>query len=385
MFFLTIDTNMAVIIQEVKTKWQLYKFVTFYNELYKDCEFACPRLIFDEMNTFNRKKNPSYDVCESVEYLAYRDGKIVGRVAGIINRVANERWGVNKVRFGWLDFIDDMEVSRALLDAVARWGKSKGMNVLNGPVGFTDWDYEGLLIEGYEYLAPVASLYNFPYYQKHLEAYGLTKEADWIEYQFPKPHQVTERMARMAKIVAERSHVHIEKVHNPKELTEKFGMQYMDVLNEAYQKLYNFQPMTQRQKEYYRDMYFPLLNFDFVSIVANEQNECVAVGLGMPDISMAVRKCHGRLFPFGWYHILRALKAKQLERFDLLLIGVRPDYQDKGVTSLIMNDFVPYLKQYNVQILETTSMLETNNKILSFFDGYERKQHKRRRAYEKSI
>lgn len=385
MFFLTIDTNMAVIIQEVKTKWQLYKFVTFYNKLYKDCEFACPRLIFDEMNTFNHKKNPSYDVCESVEYLAYRDGKLVGRVAGIINRVANERWGVNKVRFGWLDFIDDMEVSRALLDAVARWGKSKGMNVLNGPVGFTDWDYEGLLIEGYEYLAPVASLYNFPYYQKHLEAYGLTKETDWIEYQFPKPHQVTERMARMAKIVAERSHVRIEKVHNPKELTEKFGMQYMDVLNAAYQKLYNFQPMTQRQKEYYRDMYFPLLNFDFVSIVANEQNECVAVGLGMPDISMAVRKCHGRLFPFGWYHILRALKAKQLERFDLLLIGVRPDYQDKGVTSLIMNDFVPYLKQYNVQILETTSMLETNNKILSFFDGYERKQHKRRRAYEKSI
>jgi len=385
MFFLTIHSNMAVIIQEVKTKWQLYKFVTFYNNLYKDCEFACPRLIFDELNTFNRKKNPSYDVCESVEYLAYRDGKIVGRVAGIINRVANERWGVNKVRFGWLDFIDDMEISRALLDAVVRWGKSKGMNELNGPVGFTDWDYEGLLIEGFEYLAPVASLYNYPYYQKHLEAYGLKKEADWIEYQFPKPHQVNERMARMAKIVAERSHVHIEKVHNPKELTEKFGMQYMDVLNEAYRKLYNFQPMTQRQKEYYRDMYFPLLNFDFVSIVANEQNECVAVGLGMPDISMAVRKCHGRLFPFGWYHILKALKAKQLERFDLLLIGVRPDYQDKGVTSLIMNDFIPYLKQYNVQILETTSMLETNNKILSFFDGYERKQHKRRRAYEKTI
>lgn len=376
---------MAVIIQEVKTKWQLYKFVKFYNDLYKDCEFACPRLILDEMSTFNRKKNPSYDVCESIEYLAYRDGKIVGRIAGIINRVANERWGVNKVRFGWFDFIDDPEVSRALLDAVVRWGKTKGMNELNGPVGFTDWDYEGLLIEGFEYLAPIASLYNFPYYQKHLESYGLAKEADWIEYQFPKPHEVPERMARMAKIVAERSHVHIEKVHTTKELTEKFGMQYMDVLDAAYRKLYNFQPMTLRQKEHYRDMYFPLLNFDFVSIVANEQNECVAVGLGMPDISVAVRKCHGRLFPFGWYHILRALKAKQLERFDLLLIGVRPDYQDKGVTSLIMNDFVPYLKQYNVQILETTSMLETNNKVLSFFDGFERKQHKRRRAYEMSI
>ena len=276
---------MAIILQEVKTKWQQYKFAKFGNDLYKDCEEFCPHLLLDEMNTFNPAKDPSYDVCESVQYLAYRDGQIVGRVAGIINRVANERWGVKKVRFGWIDFIDDYEVSRALLDAVAAWGKSKGMNQLNGPVGFTDWDYEGLLIEGFEYLAPMASLYNFPYYEKHMEAYGLTKENDWIEIQITDPQCDTpERVLRIDKLVRERYHLRVDKVHSAKELERKYGMEYMDMLDESYQKLYNFQPMTPRQKEHYKNTYFPLLNFDFVTIVVNDKNEIVGVGLGMPDI-----------------------------------------------------------------------------------------------------
>ena len=292
---------MAIILQEVKTKWQQYKFAKFGNDLYKDCEEFCPHLLLDEMNTFNPAKNPSYDVCESIQYLAYRDGKVVGRVAGIINRVANERWGVKKVRFGWIDFIDDYEVSRALLDAVAAWGKSKGMTQLNGPVGFTDWDYEGLLIEGFEYLAPMASLYNFPYYEKHMEAYGLTKENDWIEIQITDPQCDTpERVLRIDKLVRERYHLRVDKVHSAKELERKYGMEYMDMLDESYQKLYNFQPMTPRQKEHYKNTYFPLLNFDFVTIVVNDKNEIVGVGLGMPDISQALRRCKGRLFPFGW-------------------------------------------------------------------------------------
>ena len=236
---------MAIILQEVKTKWQQYKFAKFGNDLYKNCEEFCPHLLLDEMNTFNPAKNPSYDVCESVQYLAYRDGKVVGRVAGIINRVANERWGVKKVRFGWIDFIDDYEVSRALLDAVAAWGKSKGMTQLNGPVGFTDWDYEGLLIEGFEYLAPMASLYNFPHYEKHMEAYGLTKENDWIEIQITDPQCDTpERVLRIDKLVRERYNLRVDKVHSAKELERKYGDEYMDMLDTAYQKLYNFQPMT---------------------------------------------------------------------------------------------------------------------------------------------
>lgn len=377
---------MAIILQEVKTKWQQYKFAKFGNDLYKDCEEFCPHLLLDEMNTFNPAKNPSYDVCESVQYLAYRDGKVVGRVAGIINRVANERWGVKKVRFGWIDFIDDYEVSRALLDAVAAWGKSKGMTQLNGPVGFTDWDYEGLLIEGFEYLAPMASLYNFPYYEKHMEAYGLTKENDWIEIQITDPQCDTpERVLRIDKLVRERYHLRVDKVHSAKELERKYGMEYMDMLDESYQKLYNFQPMTPRQKEHYKNTYFPLLNFDFVTIVVNDKNEIVGVGLGMPDISQALRRCKGRLFPFGWIGVLRALRAKKMDAFDLLLIGVRPDYQGLGVNAVIIAEQHPYYRKYGIKRVETTSIMETNTRNIANFLMFPHKQHKRRRAYEKTI
>ena len=377
---------MAIILQEVKTKWQQYKFAKFGNDLYKDCEEFCPHLLLDEMNTFNPAKNPSYDVCESIQYLAYRDGKVVGRVAGIINRVANERWGVKKVRFGWIDFIDDYEVSRALLDAVAAWGKSKGMNQLNGPVGFTDWDYEGLLIEGFEYLAPMASLYNFPYYEKHMEAYGLTKENDWIEIQITDPQCDTpERVLRIDKLVRERYHLRVDKVHSAKELERKYGMEYMDMLDESYQKLYNFQPMTPRQKEHYKNTYFPLLNFDFVTIVVNDKNEIVGVGLGMPDISQALRRCKGRLFPFGWIGVLRALKAKKMDAFDLLLIGVRPDYQGLGVNAVIIAEQHPYYRKYGIKRVETTSIMETNTRNIANFLMFPHKQHKRRRAYKKTI
>ena len=377
---------MAIILQEVKTKWQQYKFAKFGNDLYKDCEEFCPHLLLDEMNTFNPAKDPSYDVCESVQYLAYRDGQIVGRVAGIINRVANERWGVKKVRFGWIDFIDDYEVSRALLDAVAAWGKSKGMNQLNGPVGFTDWDYEGLLIEGFEYLAPMASLYNFPYYEKHMEAYGLTKENDWIEIQITDPQCDTpERVLRIDKLVRERYHLRVDKVHSAKELERKYGMEYMDMLDESYQKLYNFQPMTPRQKEHYKNTYFPLLNFDFVTIVVNDKNEIVGVGLGMPDISQALRRCKGRLFPFGWIGVLRALRAKKMDAFDLLLIGVRPDYQGLGVNAVIIAEQHPYYRKYGIKRVETTSIMETNTRNIANFLMFPHKQHKRRRAYKKNI
>lgn len=377
---------MAIILQEVKTLWQQYQFAKFYNDLYKDCKEACPRLLLDEINTFNTKKNPSYEVCESVQYLAYRDGKIVGRVAGIINRVANEQWGVKKVRFGWIDFIDDYEVSRALLDAVVAWGKSKGMNTLNGPVGFTDWDYEGLLIEGFEYLAPMASLYNFPYYEKHMEAYGLTKENDWIEIQITDPQVETpERVKRIDALVRERYHLRVDKVRSAKELERKYGIEYMNMLDQAYQSLYNFQPMTERQKEHYKKVYFPLLNFDFVTIVVNEKNEIVGVGLGMPDISHALRRCKGRLFPFGWIRLLRALRAKQMDAFDLLLIGVRPDYQGMGVNAVIIAEQHPYYKQYGIKRVETTSIMETNTRNIANFLMFPHKQHKRRRAYEKQI
>jgi len=376
---------MAVEIREVNTWCEKRKFIQFANDLYKDCPNYCPPLMFDEMATFNRKKNPAMDFSDFQLFMAYRDNKPVGRIAALINRKANEAWKVKNVRFGWMDFIDDLEVSKVLLDAVRDWGKARGMTAMNGPVGFTDWDKEGLLLEGFEYLAPLASLYNYPYYAKHMEAYGLEKEADWVEMLITTPPEVPERFARIAKIVQERFHVRVDKVKNCKEVVRKYGNTFMDVLDEAYQKLYNFQPMTDRQKKYYRDIYFPILNFDFVTIIVNEKDEIVGVGLGMPDISHAVRKCGGKLFPFGWYHVLKALRAKHMEHFDLLLVAVRPDYQNTGINSLFFADQIPYFNKYGVKTMETTSILETNMKNQQQFQMLEHKYHKRRRAYLKSF
>ena len=376
---------MAVEIRKITTIRGLKQFVRFGNDFYKDCEYFCPQLISDEMDVFDAKKNPAHEVCEHILFMAYRDKKPVGRIAGIINHAANAKWNVKKVRFGWIDFIDDQEVSFALLDAVSEWGKSKGMDKLNGPVGMTDFDHQGLLVEGYDYLAPMASLYNYPYYVRHLEAYGLGKEADWIEYQINPQTELPERFARMDKIVRERTNVRVDKVKNCQELVKKYGMQYMDVIDIAYQKLYNFQPLSERQKKYYCDSYFPLLNFDFVTLVVNEKDEVVGVGVGMPDISEALRKCQGKLFPLGWYYIQKALRAKKMDTFDLLIIAIRPDYQDRGLNAVIIADQHPYFVKYGITKVETTAILETNTKNQSHWEMFPHQIHKRRRAYIKDI
>ena len=376
---------MALEIKEITTRKELKQFIEFTNTLYRECEYYCPPLFFDEMNCFDKEKNPALEVCDYKLWMAYRDGKAVGRIAGVVNYKANEKWGYKNARFGWFDFIDDLEVSKALLDTVTAWGKEKGMTAINGPVGFTDFDHQGLLLEGYEYLAPMASLYNFPYYVKHFDAYGLTKDADWIEIQVYPPTCCPERLNRIAEIVKERSKVRVDKVKNARELVRKYGIEYMDVIDVAYQKLYNFQPMTIKQKNYYKDMYFPILNFDFVTLVVNDKDEVVGVGVGMPDISEPLRKCGGHLFPFGWYHVLKALKAKQMDAFNFLLIAVRPDYQDKGINALFFQDQIPYINKYKIKRLETTAILETNTKNIANFTQFDHKMHKRRRAYIKQI
>lgn len=375
----------SITIKEVKTNRELRRFVEFGVDHYKGNEYYCPPIILDEINTFKRGGNPALEVCDFVLYMAYRNGKIVGRIAGIVNHRANEAWKVKKCRFGWFDFIDDYEVFKALLDAVAEWGRSQGMDRLNGPVGFTDFDKQGLLIEGFDHSVPMASLYTHPYYVAHYERYGLQKEADWIEFQVFPPKEAPERMRRVAAYVAERYNLQTVKVKSVKELKKRFGYSYFDVLDQAYQKLYNYQPMTTKQKQYYCKMFFPLLNFDFVTLVVNAKDEIVALGLGMPSLSEALRKCRGRLFPFGWYYLLKALKAKQMTDFDLLLIAVRPDYQDKGINSMIVNEMTPYFSKYGIQRVETSAILETNLKSQNNFVIFDHIQHKRRRAFIKEL
>ncbi len=381
-----ITTNQnKITIKEIKSKHDLRRFVQFGIDLYKGNPYYCPPIFVDEVNSFIPKSNPALEVCDFVVYLAYRDGKIVGRIAGIINHRANEVWKVKKCRFGWFDFIDDYDVFKALIDAVAEWGRNRGMTELNGPVGFTDFDKEGLLIEGFDYNAPMASLYTHPYYIAHYERYGLSKEADWIEFQIQSPQEAPERMNRLAKVVEERYKLKVVKVKNSRELKKRYGYTYFDVLDEAYQKLYNYQPMTERQKRYYCNMYFPLVNYDFVTMVVNEKDEIIAIGLGMPSLSDALRKCQGHLLPFGWYHLLKALKAKKMTDFDLLLIAVRPNYQNLGVNSLIFNEMTPHFAKYGIQRVETTSILETNSKNIANFLPFDVIQHKRRRAYTKEL
>ncbi|MBR1630782.1 MAG: N-acetyltransferase [Paludibacteraceae bacterium] len=376
---------MSISVRPISSKSDLRKFIRFANEMYADNPYYCPPLMMDEMNTFNPKKNPALEVSEFQNFLAYEDGRIVGRVCALINHRANEAWKVKNVRFGWLDFVDDKRVSQALLDAVAAWGRERGMTAMNGPVGFTDFDREGLLLEGYDYNAPMAASYNYPYYVDHMDAYGLRKEVDWIEYQIYPPKEIPERLQRIGKIVMERNHLHIYKPKNFRELVRRYGTTYMDVFDQAYQALYNYQPLTARQKEYYAKMYFPLLNLEFCTIVVNDKDEIVSVGVGMPDISDALRRCKGRLFPTGWYHILKALKAKKMDAFDLLLIAVRPDYQNMGVNSLIFVDQIPVFNRYQIKRVDTTNILESNTKNQANFEYYEKKQHKRRRAYIREI
>ena len=375
----------TITIKEVKTNRELKRFVQFGVDLYKGNPYYCPPIILDEINTFKKSGNPALEVCEFVLYMAYRDGEVVGRIAGIVNYRANEAWGVKKCRFGWFETIDDYEVFKALLDAVAEWGKNKGMERLNGPVGFTDFDHQGLLIEGFDHNSPMASLYTHPYYVAHYERYGLEKEMDWIEFQIHPPKEAPERVQRIARLVEERYGLHTVKVKNSRELRRRYGYTYFDVLDEAYQKLYNYQPMTKQQKEYYCKMFFPIINFDFVTMVANDKDEIVAVGLGMPSLSEALRKCRGRLFPFGWYHLLKALKAKKMTDFDLLLIGVRPSYQDKGINALIIDEMTPYFSKYGIKRIETTAILETNHKSQANFVIFDHIQHKRRRAFTKDL
>jgi GNAT superfamily N-acetyltransferase len=376
---------MSVIISEVKTRKELKKFVQFGIDLYENCESFCPPLIFDELNTLDSKKNPAFDVCEAIYFLAYKDGKIAGRIAGIINKQANAHWNVQKVRFGWFDFIDDKEVSKALLDAVVAWGKSKGMNALNGPVGFTDLDHQGLLLEGYEYLSLMAALYNYPYYVEHFDAYGLTKEADWVEIRVQVPEVLPEKMSRVANLIADRYKVKATHVKNSKELIKRYGYSFFDLIDTAYKQLYNYSPLTEKQKKYYSDLYFPILNFDLVSLLVNEKDELVGVGVAMPNISKELRKTKGKLFPLGWYHLLKALNSKTYESSDLLLIAVRPDYQNKGINSLIFTDQLPFYQKHKVKYASVTAILETNMKSMSNFLLFDHEIYKRRRAYIKQI
>ncbi len=377
---------MAVEIRRVETKRDLKKFIRFNYELYKNNPYSVPDLYEDARDTFSKEKNPAFEFCDAECFLAYKDGKLAGRVAGIINRRANETWNTRTVRFGWIDFIDDREVSAALLDAVAQWGREHGMTDIEGPLGFTDIDAEGMLIEGFDQLSTMATIYNYPYYPEHMEALGFAKKTDWIEKKLFVPKQVPDGYQRIADIVMKRCNLHIHKIKSRKEIL-KTDLPYriFDLINEAYSPLFGYSRMSRRQVDQYVKSYFPFLDMRMVTIVEDADNQIVAVGISMPSLARALQKAHGKLFPFGWFHLAKALFFKRSEILDLLLVGVKPEYQSKGVNALLFADLIPAYIEMGFSYGETNPELEENEKVQSQWKYLDSETHKRRRCFHKPL
>ena len=381
---------MAVEIKKVTSKADLKTFIRFNYHLYKDNPYSVPDLYEDMLDTFNPKKNGAYEFCEAELFLAYRDGEVVGRVACLINHKANRTWNTHNALFGWIDFIDDLEVSRALLDTAEAWAREHQCDKLIGPMGFTDLDAEGMLIEGFDQLSTMSTIYNYPYYPKHLEAHGYEREIDWSERKIyvPRPgHEADyERYFRVAEIVRKRSNLHIRKFKSVKEIKDgNYIYRLFDVINRSYAPLFGFSEINRRQIDKYANQYLHFLDLRLLVVVENEDNEPVAMGIGMASLSRALQKAKGKLFPFGWWHLLKALYWKRSHIIDLLLVGVLPEYQNKGVNALLFADIIPIAKEMGFEYAEGHPILETNDKSANQWNYLDVELHKRRRCYQKTL
>ena len=377
---------MMTTVHKVTTSHELKKFARFNYKLYKDNPYSVPDLYSDILKTFSREKNPAFEFCEAEYFLAYQDGKIVGRVAAIINHRANATWGKKAVRFGWIDFIDDLDVSRALLKAVEQWGADKGMTTMEGPLGFTNMDAEGMLIEGFEELSTMATIYNYPYYPEHMEKLGLGKAIDWVEMKLMVPEKLPEQYEKIARIVQQRLNLHVRKLRSVKEIRRTgLGYKIFDLVNEAYKPLFGYSEMTKGQIDRYINEYLPILDLNMVTLVEDANNELVGVGISMASLSRALQKAKGRLWPFGWWHLLKALFIKRPPILDLLLIAIKPEYQGKGVNAIMFADLIPIYIKYGFEWGETNPELEVNDKIQSQWHYLDNRIHKRRRCYTKEI
>ena len=376
---------MSVVIKTVTTKRDFRIFARFANKLYKGNEYYVPSMPLDDLNTFDKNKNGAFDFSEAEFYLAYKDGKPVGRVAAIVNHKANQSWNVQQVRFGWIDFIDDIEVSKALLDAVIAFGKARGMNQIVGPLGFTDFDPEGMLVDGYDRLSTMALIYNHPYYPEHMKKLGYEKETGWVEYRLTLPDQLPERHVKLAEIVKERYGLKVVKKTKAQVRKERYGQKIFHLINQTYCDLYGYSLLSTKQIDQYVDMYLSMVDMSMLSFVENKDGDLIAAGLTIPSLSKALQKCNGELFPFGWWHLLKAMFWKRPDTLELLLVGVRPDYQNKGVNSVIFVDLFENYKRIGFKYAETNANLESNVKVQAMWEAFEREQHKRRWVFGKEI
>ena len=394
--------NSKIEIRQVKTKKDLDLFIDFYYDLYRNSEYAVPFMRFDEVGTLRKDKNPSFEFCDAEYFLAYRDGKVVGRVAAIINHRANEQWQKKQVRFGWFDFVDDMSVSQALLQAVEEYGRQHGMTEIVGPLGFTDMDREGMMVEGFTRLATAYVIYNYPYYPQHIEAIGgYEKDNDWMEYRIKVPEITPEKFAKTAQMIERRYNLHVHKFTSKELLRQGMGRKVFEILNETYKDLYDFQKLSERQIDQLVNDYIKKADLNLVTAIVDKNyadndvdaneiktlgGKMVGFGISFPSFAKALQKTkNGKLFPFGWWHLLKILKWHKTDTVDLLLIGVLPEYRTKGANALIFSDLIEQYRQYGFKWAEAMPQMEANTKMRNQWQYLESEIHRRRRCFKKDL
>lgn len=380
---------MAVEIRKVETEKDLKTFIDFHYDLYAGSPYDVPNLYIDERNTLDKKRNAAFDFCRAEYFLAYKDGKVAGRVAAIINYRVNKHWNKQDVRFGWIDFIDDLEVSRALFDAVAAYGRENGMTAMVGPLGFSDMDPEGMLTWGFDKLGTMATIYNYDYYPRHMEQMGgWAKDNDYVEYFLPVPDKVPEKYAKIASLVEKRYNLHVKKLTRKDVFQGGWGRKLFEIINATYTDLYGFVSLTDRQIDQYVKMYMPMVDLNLVTVIVdgNKDDAVAGMGITIPSLSHALQKCRrGRLLPTGWWHVLRAIKCHKTEGVDLLLVGFLPEYRAKGANALLFSDLIPRYVDYGIKWGESQVEMETNEGVQGQWGALDPINHKRRRCYRKEL
>lgn len=370
-------------VREVTSKRERRLFASFHADMYKDVPQAIPDLISDEYNNFFPNRNPAYEHCRVKLFLAYKDNKCVGRIAGIINDAANTKWQTKQIRFSRVDFIDDMKVSEALFKAVEDWGRSEGLTQIHGPMGFSDMDQQGMLVEGFDREGMFITIYNHPYYIKHMEYLGFTKDIDWVEYLVKMPDELNDKISKLSKMVLKRFKLKLIEPKSRKEI-KPYLPKVFQLINIAYENLYGTIELSHKQIMKYYHQFILLINTDYVKLIVDKDEELVGFGLALPSMNSAVKKSNGRLFPLGWYRVLRAPYLYS-EVLDLYLVGVIPRMQNKGLTAVLLNSMTESAKKNNVKYAETGPELETNNQVQALWKHFETQQHKRRRCWIKDI
>jgi GNAT superfamily N-acetyltransferase len=374
---------MSVEIKEVLTNSDLKKFIRFPYSLYKNNPYWVPSLDLDEKRTLSKTKNPAFEFCEAKYWLAYKNGSIAGRIAGIINHRANECWKENRIRFGWIDFINDFEVAEALIKTVENWGKERGFDEIHGPLGFTDMDREGMLVEGFDEYGTYATIYNHSYYPEIIGKLGFEKDVDWLQFEFIVPKEEPQKLKQLSELIAKRYNVHTLKDKTKKKLKNIYSGQIFEILNESFKPLYGFAPLSEKQIELFTNQYIGFVDPEYISCVMDQNDRMLGFGITMPSLSQAVKNANGRLFPFGWYHLIKGIKSTKI--VDMYLIAIRPEWQNKGLNALIFDELINNYIKNGIEKAVQNPVLENNLKMIEIWKDYNPRQFLRRRCFIKKL